>query len=87
MVNFFFIIGADFTAAKGIAALIDDFNKRKQMIYFFRPRDDVIAVFKGAALEDFQYVTTHSELDYILYCKYESLIFDFHKFYGLSFII
>ncbi|XP_044731864.1 sodium-independent sulfate anion transporter [Chrysoperla carnea] len=64
-----FVLGADFTAAKGIAALIDDFNKRKQMIYFFRPRDDVIAVFKGAALEDFQYVTTHSELDYILYSK------------------
>lgn len=64
-----YVLGADFTAAKGIAALIDDFNKRKQMIYFFRPREDVIAVFKGAALEEFQYVSTHGELDYILYCK------------------
>lgn len=61
-----YILGADFTAAKGIAALIDDFNKRKQPIYFYNPRPSVLSVLKGVCLEDFIHVCTQDELDYML---------------------
>ncbi|GLV44591.1 uncharacterized protein CBL_13477 [Carabus blaptoides fortunei] len=61
-----YVLGADFTAAKGIAALIEDFSKRKQPLYFYNPRADVVAVFKGAALDDFQHITSEEELDMIL---------------------
>lgn len=58
--------GADFTAARGVAALIQEFNDRKQPIYFFRPRQDVLAVFKGAGLDTFQHVASHDELETLL---------------------
>lgn len=58
-----YILGADFTAAKGIAALIDEFLSRKQPLYFLNPREDVITVFKGAVSEDFQYFTSDEEMD------------------------
>ncbi|KAJ9579480.1 hypothetical protein L9F63_024412, partial [Diploptera punctata] len=61
-----FILGADFTAAKGIAALIEDFNKRKQPIYFYNPQPSVVAVFKGASLEEFVHFCSQEELDFIL---------------------
>ncbi|XP_033609062.1 sodium-independent sulfate anion transporter isoform X4 [Cryptotermes secundus] len=61
-----FILGADFTAAKGIAALIEDFNKRKQPIYFYNPQPSVISVFKGASLEEFVHFCSQEELDFIL---------------------
>lgn len=61
-----FILGADFTAAKGIAALIEDFNKRKQPIYFYNPRPSVVSVFKGASLEEFVHFRTQDELEFIL---------------------
>ncbi|XP_046733752.1 sodium-independent sulfate anion transporter-like [Diprion similis] len=62
-----FVLGADFTAAKGIAALINELNNRKQGIYFYNPRADVVAVLKGACGEDFQHVSTQEELAYLLY--------------------
>ncbi|XP_034936756.1 sodium-independent sulfate anion transporter-like [Chelonus insularis] len=62
-----YVLGADFTAAKGIAALIGEFNTRKQGLYFFNPRSDVVAVLRGACGEDFQYVSTQEELSYLLY--------------------
>ncbi|XP_011311052.1 sodium-independent sulfate anion transporter [Fopius arisanus] len=62
-----YVLGADFTAAKGIAALIDEFNMRKQGLYFFNPRSDVVAVLRGACGEDFQHVATQEELSYLLY--------------------
>ncbi|GFG36223.1 hypothetical protein Cfor_11304, partial [Coptotermes formosanus] len=61
-----FILGADFTAAKGIAALIEDFNKRKQPIYFYNPHPSVVSVFKGASLEEFVHFRTQDELEFIL---------------------
>ncbi|XP_001607795.1 sodium-independent sulfate anion transporter [Nasonia vitripennis] len=61
-----YVLGADFTAAKGIAALISEFNSRKQGLYFYNPRSDVVAVLKGACGEDFQYVSTREELSYLL---------------------
>lgn len=62
-----FVLGADFTAAKGIAALINELNNRKQGLYFYNPRADVVAVLRGACGEDFQHVSTHEELAYLLY--------------------
>ncbi|XP_067006365.1 sodium-independent sulfate anion transporter [Anabrus simplex] len=61
-----YVLGADFTAAKGIAALIEDFNKRKQPIYFYNPHPSVVAVFKGANLEEFVHICSQEELDNIL---------------------
>ena len=51
---------------QGIAALIGEFNNRKQALYFYNPRADVVAVLKGACGEDFQYVSTQEELSYLL---------------------
>lgn len=61
-----YVLGADFTAAKGIAALIDDFNKRKQPIYFYNPNPNVVAVFKGANLEEFIEICSPEELEQML---------------------
>ncbi|XP_076679781.1 sodium-independent sulfate anion transporter isoform X2 [Andrena cerasifolii] len=61
-----YILGADFTAAKGIATLINEFNNRKQGLYFYNPRSDVVAVLKGACGEELQYISTQEELSYLL---------------------
>ncbi|KAL2712867.1 sodium-independent sulfate anion transporter [Vespula squamosa] len=61
-----YVLGADFTAAKGIATLISEFNNRKQSLYFLNPRSDVVTVLKGACGEEFQYVSTQEELSYLL---------------------
>lgn len=58
-----YVLGADFTAAKGIAALIDDFNKRQQPIYFLNPHPSVVSVFKGANLEEFIHICSPEELE------------------------
>ncbi|KAH0953098.1 hypothetical protein HN011_003441 [Eciton burchellii] len=61
-----YILGADFTAAKGIKTLIDEFSSRKQGLYFYNPRSDVVTVLKGACGDEFQYVSTQEELSYLL---------------------
>ncbi|XP_025074802.1 sodium-independent sulfate anion transporter, partial [Pogonomyrmex barbatus] len=61
-----YILGADFTAAKGMKTLINEFSSRKQGLYFYNPRSDVIAVLKGACGDEFQYVSTQEELSYLL---------------------
>ncbi|EZA61752.1 hypothetical protein DMN91_003561 [Ooceraea biroi] len=61
-----YILGADFTAAKGIKTLIDEFSNRKQGLYFYNPRSDVVTVLKGACGDEFQYVSTQEELSYLL---------------------
>ncbi|XP_076275104.1 sodium-independent sulfate anion transporter-like isoform X1 [Rhynchophorus ferrugineus] len=48
-----FILGADFTAAKGIAALINEFSSRKQPLYFLNARMEVVSVFRGVMSDDF----------------------------------
>lgn len=50
-----------------MAALIGEFNRRQQGLYFYNPRADVIAVLRGACGEDFQHVSTEEELSYLLY--------------------
>ncbi|RZF31960.1 hypothetical protein LSTR_LSTR012430 [Laodelphax striatellus] len=61
-----YILGADFTAAKGIAALIKDFNQRKQPIYFYNPKPSVVAVLKGVCLDYFIHLQTREELYRVL---------------------
>ncbi|KAL6437168.1 hypothetical protein ACFW04_005030 [Cataglyphis niger] len=61
-----YILGADFTAAKGIKTLINEFSNRKQALYFYNPRSDVVTVLKGACGDEFQYVSTQEELSYLL---------------------
>ncbi|XP_039275801.1 sodium-independent sulfate anion transporter [Nilaparvata lugens] len=61
-----YILGADFTAAKGIAALIKDFNQRKQPIYFYNPKPSVLAVLKGVCLDYFIHLQTKEELYRVL---------------------
>lgn len=58
-----FILGADFTAAKGISALIDEFVERKQPLYFINTREEVLSVFKGAVMEDFTHFGNMEELE------------------------
>lgn len=53
--------------SQGMAALIGEFNRRQQGLYFYNPRADVIAVLRGACGEDFQHVSTEEELSYLLY--------------------
>uniref|UniRef100_A0A1Y1MPJ6 SLC26A/SulP transporter domain-containing protein n=1 Tax=Photinus pyralis TaxID=7054 RepID=A0A1Y1MPJ6_PHOPY len=57
------ILGADFTAAKGIAALMKEFFSRKQSLYFLNLHDDVIGVLKGAAVDDFRHFNSTEELE------------------------
>ncbi|XP_070162722.1 sodium-independent sulfate anion transporter [Polyergus mexicanus] len=66
VVNCRYILGADFTAAKGIKTLINEFSSRKQALYFYNPKSDVVTVLKGACGDEFQYVSTQEELSYLL---------------------
>lgn len=46
------IYGADFTAAKAISTLINDFKERNQLIFFYNVKPSVVQVFEGAQLKD-----------------------------------
>lgn len=60
------IQGADFTAAKGVKSLIEDFVKRKQPILFYNLKPSVISIFQGVQPRDFVYCQTYSELNELL---------------------
>ena len=55
--------GADFTAAKGILALINEFTMRKQPLFFFNTRKEVVSVFQGVMSGDFKYFNTKEDLE------------------------
>lgn len=55
------IYGADFTAAKVIDTLLQDFVKRKQPLLFFNLKPSVCSVFEGV------------DLDYKLYYDFQAL--------------
>lgn len=42
-----YIYGADFTAAKAVSSIIDDFNQRQQKIIFYNLKPSVANVFEG----------------------------------------
>lgn len=56
------IQGADFTTAKVIKSLIEDFVKRNQPILFYNLKPSVVSIFQGVQPKDFIYCHTYSEL-------------------------
>lgn len=56
------IYGADFTAAKAIEILLQDFHSRSQPIFFLNLKPTVAEVFEGADL-DFHVFYTYSILE------------------------
>ncbi|KAL3273824.1 hypothetical protein HHI36_015252 [Cryptolaemus montrouzieri] len=65
------IQAADFTAAKGIKSLIDDFHKRSQPIFFFNLKPSVSSIFQGVGPKEFVHCNTYEELNRLLqlHCK------------------
>lgn len=65
------IQAADYTAAKGIKSLIDDFYQRNQAIIFFNLKPRVSSIFQGVGPKQFIYCNTYQELNELLqkHCK------------------
>lgn len=57
---------ADFTAAKGIKSLIDDFHQRGQTIIFYKVKPSIAAVFRGVRPREFLHCSCPQELDRLL---------------------
>ncbi|XP_075232331.1 epidermal stripes and patches isoform X2 [Lycorma delicatula] len=60
------IYGADFTAAKVIEILTQDFSKRKQPLFFYNLKPSVVAVFEGVQPKDFVVYYNDHDLDHLL---------------------
>lgn len=54
--------GADFTAAKGVKSLIDDFNRRNQPLLFYNLKPSVVNIFKAVEPVSFIHCSTEREL-------------------------
>ncbi|KAK7576361.1 hypothetical protein V9T40_012647 [Parthenolecanium corni] len=68
------ILGADFTAAKGVKGLIDDFKKRNQPLYFYCPHKHVLDVLKCVCLDDFDEISSMHDLDSALQASPEKIM-------------
>ncbi|CAB0015539.1 unnamed protein product, partial [Nesidiocoris tenuis] len=60
------IYGADFTAAKVIEVLCNDFSRRQQPLFFYNLKTSVVAVFEGVQPKDFIVYYNEDELDNLL---------------------
>uniref|UniRef100_A0A1B6MDT6 SLC26A/SulP transporter domain-containing protein n=1 Tax=Graphocephala atropunctata TaxID=36148 RepID=A0A1B6MDT6_9HEMI len=60
------IYGADFTAAKVIEVLTQDFSRRKQPLFFYNLKPSVVAVFEGIKPKDFVVYYNEHQLDNLL---------------------
>lgn len=60
------IQGADFTAAKGIKSLIEDFVMRNQPILFYNLKPSIVEIFKGVQPKEFKYCHNEMELSDLL---------------------
>lgn len=60
------IYGADFTAAKVIESLTQDFSRRGQTLFFYNLKPSVVAVFEGLQPQDFHVYYNEAELDDLL---------------------
>ncbi|XP_026271920.1 sodium-independent sulfate anion transporter [Frankliniella occidentalis] len=60
------IYGADFTAAKVIESLTQDFSRRGQTLFFYNLKPSVVAVFEGLQPQDFHVYYNEAELDELL---------------------
>jgi len=63
------IQGADFTAAKGIKSLIEDFVKRNQPIFFYNLKPSIVEIFQGVKPKDFKHCRNEIELNELLQDK------------------
>nr|XP_018904585.1 PREDICTED: sodium-independent sulfate anion transporter isoform X1 [Bemisia tabaci]XP_018904586.1 PREDICTED: sodium-independent sulfate anion transporter isoform X1 [Bemisia tabaci]XP_018904587.1 PREDICTED: sodium-independent sulfate anion transporter isoform X1 [Bemisia tabaci]XP_018904588.1 PREDICTED: sodium-independent sulfate anion transporter isoform X1 [Bemisia tabaci]XP_018904589.1 PREDICTED: sodium-independent sulfate anion transporter isoform X1 [Bemisia tabaci] len=63
------IYGADFTAAKVIEVLTEDFSKRGQPLFFYNLKPSVVAVFEGVQPTDFVVYYDKHDLDHLLRSK------------------
>ncbi|KAL0893436.1 hypothetical protein ABMA27_015019 [Loxostege sticticalis] len=57
---------ADFTAAKGIKSLIEDFHARGQTIIFYNVKPSIAGVFRGVRPREFLHVSNRADLDRLL---------------------
>lgn len=57
---------ADFTAAKGIKALIEDFHARGQTIIFYNLKPSIAEVFRGVKPREFVHCSCRAELERLL---------------------
>ncbi|XP_028160708.1 sodium-independent sulfate anion transporter-like [Ostrinia furnacalis] len=57
---------ADFTAAKGIKSLIEDFHARGQTIIFYNVKPSIAGVFRGVRPRSFLHVARRDDLDRLL---------------------
>ncbi|KPJ03675.1 Sodium-independent sulfate anion transporter [Papilio xuthus] len=57
---------ADFTAARGIKALIEDFHARGQTIIFYNVKPSIAEVFRGVRPREFLHCSCRAELDRLL---------------------
>lgn len=60
------IYGADFTAAKVIEILTQDFSRRRQPLFFYNLKPSVVAVFEGVQPKDFVVYYNDHDLDHLL---------------------
>ncbi|KDR24302.1 Sodium-independent sulfate anion transporter, partial [Zootermopsis nevadensis] len=60
------IYGADFTAAKVVECLTQDFSSRKQPLFFYNLKPSVVAVFNGLQPKDFVVYHSEDELDNLI---------------------
>ncbi|XP_046393558.1 sodium-independent sulfate anion transporter-like [Ischnura elegans] len=60
------IQGVDFTAAKGIKSLIEDFENRKQPILFYNLKPSIVEIFQELRTKDFKYCHNETELNDLL---------------------
>lgn len=60
------IYGADFTAAKVIEILTQDFASRNQPLFFFNLKPSVSAVFEGVSPKDFIVYYSEEDIDELL---------------------
>ncbi|KAJ9593231.1 hypothetical protein L9F63_015230, partial [Diploptera punctata] len=60
------IYGADFTAAKVVECLTQDFSFRKQPLFFYNLKPSVVAIFKGLQPKDFVVYYKEDELDNLI---------------------
>lgn len=68
------IYGADFTAAKVIEVLTQDFSTRGQALFFYNLKPSIAAIFEGVQPKDFFTYYDKHELDEILRQRNEAII-------------
>ncbi|XP_068084543.1 sodium-independent sulfate anion transporter [Anabrus simplex] len=59
--------GVDYTTAKAVQMLLNDFEKRRQVLVFYNLKPNDVAIFHGAKVENLQYCNSEEELIDLLF--------------------